>query len=67
MRPVANPQMTYGYICPGCLVRYGAVQAGGAIDVRRCPACKMTLAEVHQHDEAINSRVRHWREKASRK
>jgi hypothetical protein len=76
MRPLADTEMTaaqapqagpYGHICPGCNARYGAPQAGGVIDVTRCRKCHKTLAEIHQYDEAIRTRQRHWREKVSRK
>ncbi len=69
MRSLADPKVArdnYGHICPGCLARYGDEQPGKMIDITRCHKCKKTLAEIHQYDEAIRSRHRHWRTKERR-
>ncbi len=67
MRPLADTEMTqakcnqaywapktgYGFICPGCLVRYGAEQPDKMVDVKRCAKCRhTTVDDIYKREES---------------
>jgi hypothetical protein len=66
MKERENDPKVYGFICPGCEIRYGEPQAGGYVDVTRCGDCYKELNvqdEKKREKESTRARANYWKKK----
>ena len=64
--PNRNDPKVYGFICPGCEMRYGDPQDKGYVDVLRCGNCynKITMYEEKKRErQCAKSRFNYRKKK----
>lgn len=65
MKERENDPKEYGFICPGCEIRYGLPQDKGYVDIVRCKDCyeKFTIMEDEKKERQCSRMRELYREK----